>query len=724
MIRTIPIFTVQLSYIDFHLIMMRIFFILICFPLSIFAQKQNNNWLFGTWLGMSFNSGQMQIIPDKASDMYSPYWGSSISDKQTGQLLFYTNGQRIWGRDNVQMLGAYLYPNINPVTLIVPSASDSMQYYVFYSDNTSTIFYALVDMRLNGGMGDVVSKGNFLTTGADIQLTAVRQKYGKGHWLITHKRATNEFAFFAIDKKGVSTTPIISYAGASTTGYGSYTYGKLTTTNSGDRLLYTHSLFNAQMQSLGTVSEVFNINKECGTISYKVGLYPNITQANDISTCGTFDATGRFAYITLANSFSIYSLYQFDLDDSDPNASKQIITTATDYLGDIQLAPDGRIYIATSQNGSVTSLVDVIKNPSVNGMACNYNHHAIQLSSNPAPGSIYTEHFPNMILDLGSSVPLPDPYIKSLYTCLGDSTQLLLMDQFIYADSVKWKFGDGISYTEQGNAGLSIYHTYANTGKYPVTFSWFQCGVEYQEDDTVIIRPKPVSLLGSDTTLCAGISYVLHGGIADKYVWSTGDTTSIITIKEPGEYFVTLGGEGCILRDTVLFHYYPDIWTLLGDEYFICDKENELVKLDAGEGFQTYKWLPTGDTTQWINVAEIKDYFVIVKDFRGCEGNDGTKVKRRCPVQLFFPNAFTPNGDGINDYYLPIGTDVTDFKMSIYNRWGEKVFETDHINQGWSGIINGKPLSCDTYVVISEYEGYVNKHKKSFSYKGNVSLLR
>ncbi len=101
--------------------------------------------------------------------------------------------------------------------------------------------------------------------------------------------------------------------------------------------------------------------------------------------------------------------------------------------------------------------------------------------------------------------------------------------------------------------------------------------------------------------------------------------------------------------------------------------------MDAGEGLVNYKWISTGDTTQWINVAMVGEYLVVVKDFRGCNGNDGTKVKRRCPVKVYFPNAFTPNGDGLNDYYEPLGKDVTAFEMTIYNSWGQLVFKTSSI---------------------------------------------
>ncbi len=140
--------------------------------------------------------------------------------------------------------------------------------------------------------------------------------------------------------------------------------------------------------------------------------------------------------------------------------------------------------------------------------------------------------------------------------------------------------------------------------------------------------------------------------------------------------------------------------------------------------FNNTKWIPTGDTSQWINVAEVGDYFVIVKDYRGCKGNDAAKAERRCPVKVHFPNAFTPNGDGLNDTFLPRCVDITKFTMTVYNRWGELVFTTNTTDQGWSGTAGNNPAPDGVYFYKAYYEGYRNKRIKGFEAKGTVTLLR
>ena len=114
----------------------------------------------------------------------------------------------------------------------------------------------------------------------------------------------------------------------------------------------------------------------------------------------------------------------------------------------------------------------------------------------------------------------------------------------------------------------------------------------------------------------------------------------------------------------------------------------------------------------------------MVKDYRGCNGKDGTIVKRACPVNIFFPNAFTPNGDGINDVYMPVGDGVLSFNMSIYNRWGQLVFESSDANHIWDGTYNGKPLVSDKYLYMATYSGYTNKRLHTYSQEGNIAIIR
>ena len=90
-----------------------------------------------------------------------------------------------------------------------------------------------------------------------------------------------------------------------------------------------------------------------------------------------------------------------------------------------------------------------------------------------------------------------------------------------------------------------------------------------------------------------------------------------------------------------------------------------------------------------------------------------------------YPNAFTPNGDGVNDTYRPLffcPVITTHFK--IYNRWGQKVFETRDPNEGWDGKIDGEEASSDVYAWQVEYEAVREGQQQKFTEKGDVALLR
>lgn len=159
-----------------------------------------------------------------------------------------------------------------------------------------------------------------------------------------------------------------------------------------------------------------------------------------------------------------------------------------------------------------------------------------------------------------------------------------------------------------------------------------------------------------------------------------------------------------------------DIWTSLGKEYYICDLENETTVLDAGKGFKTYKWTPTGDTTQWIEVKTIGEYIVVVKAYDGCQGNSSTVVKRRCELNYFIPNAFTPNRDALNSTFKAVGDNIDRQTIQIYNRWGQKVYE----GADWDGA-DALP---GVYAYSITLTGFKNKIQVQKTEKGIVHLIR
>jgi gliding motility-associated-like protein len=113
---------------------------------------------------------------------------------------------------------------------------------------------------------------------------------------------------------------------------------------------------------------------------------------------------------------------------------------------------------------------------------------------------------------------------------------------------------------------------------------------------------------------------------------------------------------------------------------------------------------------------------VLVTDAIGCKAFDDVFIKVYEGPNYYLPNAFTPNGDGLNDIFLPVpvGMKSTDYFM-IYNRYGEILFQTRAWMQGWDGTFKGKPAPQGTYVWV--IRGH-DENNQLMELKGTVTLIR
>ncbi len=691
--------------------------------LSIFqlqAQNQNNHWFMGTYLGMRFTNNTMQPIPVNTSKMYAPYGSASYSDPITGALKFYTNGAYVYNRLHHQMPNGFYINNETFAAhcVIIPHPGNIHLYYIITgSTSSSTLYYALVDMRLNNGLGDITEKAKVLHNNADLHFTVVKQYYDAGYWLITHESGSNKFLTYAITQEGLSITPVISVAGKSNKSNGQYTYGKMVSNSSGNEFIFTSTLDDAFNSAY---AEIFSFDKQCAKIIFKKSLLPHPMQGIEIIAYPAYSQNEKVIYISWLLNTGNSLLIQYNLNDDEPNSTYVIVSGGNYNSGDMQLAPDGKIYVSSSENGMVTSKVNVINNPNQIGIGCGFVEYQTNLGPVDQPlGTYYTEHFPEFILDNSRySTGLRKPELRILSACFNEPVSYGLNEP-LTADSFRWEFGDG-----KTSSLINPIHIYDSVKSYVVTFTWYLCAIKFFITDTITMYQKPKIHIGNDTTLCAGVIFTLTGpSEAYKYEWNTGDTTRQIQVNKPNLYSLKASIGNCVVFDDIKIDFYPSLYTELGELYFICDKDKELIKLDPGEGYMQYKWTPTGDTTQWIIVGDLGDYFVVVKDFRGCSGEDGTTVQKRCPVTIYFPNAFTPNNDGINDTYQPKGSDVESFHIQIYNRWGEMVFESADLNYHWDGKVNKSNAPDGVYYFIAEYSGYIQKRLKKFDTKGNFTLL-
>jgi gliding motility-associated-like protein len=162
----------------------------------------------------------------------------------------------------------------------------------------------------------------------------------------------------------------------------------------------------------------------------------------------------------------------------------------------------------------------------------------------------------------------------------------------------------------------------------------------------------------------------------------------------------------------------------LTDKPYLCVADAP--RLDAGAGFTTYLW-QDGSTGRYITATKPDVYRVTVTDSLGCTASDSALVKV-CETLVFVPDAFTPNGDGLNDEFKAITSQegITEFSMRIFNRWGELIFESTDVHIGWNGMVKGQVASPGTYVwkIVYQVSSQGSPSGSSTTLQGTVTLVR
>ena len=138
--------------------------------------------------------------------------------------------------------------------------------------------------------------------------------------------------------------------------------------------------------------------------------------------------------------------------------------------------------------------------------------------------------------------------------------------------------------------------------------------------------------------------------------------------------------------------------------------------LDASIGYDWYSW-NTGSKDRYLTVEKEGLYYVTVKDDWGCFYSDSILVENQCVSEIYMPSAFTPNNDGLNDEFRVYSKAIILEKMQIFNRWGELIFESDELNDGWNG--EDAPSGVYNYKIL-----YLNSNNKHTQLIGVVTLIR
>ncbi|RYY67592.1 MAG: T9SS type B sorting domain-containing protein [Chitinophagaceae bacterium] len=283
--------------------------------------------------------------------------------------------------------------------------------------------------------------------------------------------------------------------------------------------------------------------------------------------------------------------------------------------------------------------------------------------------------------------------------CQGESTQLTATGGGTYA------FTPATSLSNAAIANPTA--TPAATTSYQVQVTSAQ-GCRQTAQTTVTVNTRPLVSLGPDSLICGGGSIVLNATTAGAtgYTWSNGATTPTISVNGPGNYSVAVQVPGCATpsRDTVLVTTGTLPTVTLGADRQICTSDN-LALTFQGTGYTSFVW-STGSTASSITVNTTGDYWVRVQNGCGSSADTLRVQADKCDEDIYFPSAFTPNHDGKNDGFKALhapGVTTAYYQLTIYNRWGNRVFRTNYLEAAWGGTIEGERQGINTFVYYAEY---------------------
>lgn len=694
--------------------------------LKVYSQTEYKNWYFGYGTdGLIFDQNN---IPYKVSDKAFQVGFEGmivVSDPISGVLKFYSDGEKVIDKNhNVMTSGTGLTGHMSGAQSVqccpVPGSCEK-KYYLFtnsaWDHSGGKISYSIVDFTSNP-LGVVTNKNSLFWNGtSDQAMCLVNKPNSNDYWLISSKRNIPEYYVWKITSTGIS-TPII------------YTF-----TNTGENYQMNYDKTTGQIIVTGNGNlhtTIIKFNSSTGVLSSETTLGIDFTHCY----AARFSPDGSKLYIGAKKSWQNNpSLYQYDFLNT---TWTSINDTLPVYAHDIKMAPDGKMYHIHTYNGSQPMAVIGLPNNSAMNNACNY--HTVN----------FVPNFNGEVRRFPEFVTLPSPPIANIDSIAINST---LSNLFVMANDSDLQgdplFLDSIIFPPKHGIATIVsdhisYVTNALTCGLRDTLIYRIKDINCSSDTAIVIISFPTSFPKTiDTTICKGdtlFGYFTSGTYIDTLPTYAGcDTVRTINLTVKPKSFSTINQSICqgqsylghsttgtfidtlisvngcdsirTLRLTVKDRPNPN----LGLDKEIC--LDDTIVLYAG-AFDSYIWQDNSVLDHFI-VRGSGRYSVIVTNSCGSKQDEIEISEKLC--NEYFPNAFTPNIDGRNDVFKILNaSNLKDYILAIYNRWGQKVFETKDHTKGWNGTLSNKPQQSGVYVFYCNYK----KNNIPIKTKGTLILIR
>jgi len=347
----------------------------------------------------------------------------------------------------------------------------------------------------------------------------------------------------------------------------------------------------------------------------------------------------------------------------------------------------------------------------------------------------------NVVVNPTPTVTVP----ANITVCNGDPINPSMFTSTPIGGIFTWTNSDpSIGLAASGSGNTPLFNA-TNTGSTPITAtitvtpSLAGCSGP-PSTYTITINPTPAAPTAANITICpedtATLIATAPGGTYSWYDSSsggnlifTGDTLILPNLNNDTIFYLETIINGCISpRSTITVTIAPTInVNIIADKTYLFLGESTGLIAYSGLPNTTYSWTPPNGLSCIVcsNPTATPDasgwYYVTATNPSGCTSLDSIYIEVDPTANIYVPNIFSPNEDGNNDIYLVRGKGIETFYLAIYNRWGQKVFESNDMTQGWDGTKGGKMLNQGVFVYkLNIIMKNGEEHQKS----GNITLVR
>ncbi len=728
--------------------------------------KYVDAWYFGNGAGVLFN-GSADNPKDTTGGLVVPEGVAKMTDP-TNSLIFYTDGQKIFDRNNnpiyvqsdtTKRLNGDL-TNSQGVTIIPKTSCKGCQaeYYIFtLSKNAkgeNLLYYSIVDMKLNKGKGGI-SLLNQLVSPVPTTARLLATQGGQGYyWLVVQNMNSNNTRSYKISNVGIS-APQSSQGGTqmtSSNGNGS------TTKISVDWSKMAVAIPGPPRNKVDLYDFDASAGKPTYSMSLDLGISPPVVYGLEYSP------NKDVLYVSLkGDGIAVPSkVLQFDLSSKDSAKvaqSKTELYSSMEMIGALQIDPVFNTVIFVAIDGSNT--LAKITNP--NGLL-NSTDTTITKASFVRNAVTFSTPGVTSRLGLPPSIPSPQdpssPPSISKPICEGTSFKFTIDQKLcdpLNNDRIDWKIYQTVLSPFPNNIGLmvpldstkllysftgsSLKFDFPVSGKYVLTAAISNSCIknfplDAQEFDIVVL--KPTQLTPIYNRICKTNATITPSQLPIsanlQYLWSTGARTPSVQIPAPGGK-VTLSlsdtATGCSTKLSTEVNFLENPHFIPPANYSICMDEPKPYNLTLNGNVDSLKFewkfgSTVLSTQNKVRVSLAGKYSVKITDLDNCSINHIFDVSDKCEPTLLTPNVFTPNGDGKNDFFIPQPKNPLRAKiigLQLFNRWGELLFTSKGPEFAWDGKVNGTRVPQESYVWQLQYESLDYPERGTLTDRGGVIVI-